>query len=214
MIFQSSWPQHRPYWSAFQQGLIPTAVIDTAVGRVLRAKFALGLFEHPYVDVDAAARVNGAPNGTQRTTIDGMDGTNQINAVQAGTGASMDAIQESAIQTSNFAAEYGQVGGGLLIAIAMALPAGATRNHGMPDSGSGDVRMATSCEARPFPAIDRAEHGLSLRARRCTLLRAGSSRQRRRAASAPRWATRLNSCKPSCRLSRNCSRRFGSWDCR
>ena len=66
-----------------------------------------------------------------------------------------------------------------------ALPAGATRNHGMPDSGSGDVRMATSCEARPFPAIDRAEHGLSLRARRCTLLRAGSSRQRRRAASAP-----------------------------
>ena len=49
-------------------------------------------------------RVNGAPNGTQRTQIDGMDGTNQINSVQAGTGASVDAIQETAIQTSNFAA--------------------------------------------------------------------------------------------------------------
>jgi beta-glucosidase len=60
VIFQSSWPQHRPYLSAFQQGLIPTAVIDTAVGRVLRAKFALGLFEHPYVDADAAARANGS----------------------------------------------------------------------------------------------------------------------------------------------------------
>lgn len=64
VIFQSAWPQHRPYWSAFQQGLIPTSVIDAAVGRVLRAKFALGLFEHPYVDVDAAARVNGAPEHT------------------------------------------------------------------------------------------------------------------------------------------------------
>jgi len=58
-------------------------------------------------------RVNGAPNGTQRTIIDGADSTNQINTVQAGTGASMDAMQETAIQTSNYSAEFGQVGGGL-----------------------------------------------------------------------------------------------------
>jgi len=58
-------------------------------------------------------RVNGAPNGTQRTQIDGMDGTNQINSVQAGTGISVDAMQETAIQTSNFAPEFGSVGGGL-----------------------------------------------------------------------------------------------------
>jgi hypothetical protein len=58
-------------------------------------------------------RVNGAPNGTQRTQIDGMDGTNQINSVQAGTGVSIDAMQETAIQTSNFAPEFGSVGGGL-----------------------------------------------------------------------------------------------------
>jgi len=60
VIFQSSYPQYRPYWSAFQQGLIPTDVIDAAVWRVLRAKFELGLFEKPYVDVDAAARINGS----------------------------------------------------------------------------------------------------------------------------------------------------------
>jgi hypothetical protein len=47
-------------------------------------------------------RVNGAPNGTQRTQIDGMDSTNGINSVQAGTGISVDAMQETAIQTSNF----------------------------------------------------------------------------------------------------------------
>jgi len=51
-------------------------------------------------------RVNGAPNGTQRTIIDGADATNQINSVQAGTGASMDSMQETAIQTSNYSAEF------------------------------------------------------------------------------------------------------------
>src|SRR5947207_1446209 len=42
-----------------------------------------------------------------------MDSTNGINAVQAGTGISVDAMQETAIQTSNFVPEFGAVGGGL-----------------------------------------------------------------------------------------------------
>jgi hypothetical protein len=72
-------------------------------------------------------RVNGAPNGTQRTQIDGMDGTNQINAVQAGVGASVDTIQETAVQTSNFAAEFGSVGGGL---INLTMRSGTNQFHG------------------------------------------------------------------------------------
>jgi beta-glucosidase len=36
------------------------AAIDAAVRRLLRAKFTLGLFENPYVDVDAAERISGA----------------------------------------------------------------------------------------------------------------------------------------------------------
>jgi hypothetical protein len=72
-------------------------------------------------------RVNGAPNGTGRTQIDGMDGTNQINAVQAGTGASVDAIQETTIQTSNFAPEFGSVGGGLFN---ITMRSGTNRLHG------------------------------------------------------------------------------------
>jgi hypothetical protein len=72
-------------------------------------------------------RVNGAPNGTGRTQIDGMDGTNQINAVQAGTGASVDAIQESAIQTSNYAPEFGSVGGGLFN---LTMRSGTNQYHG------------------------------------------------------------------------------------
>jgi beta-glucosidase len=60
VVFQSSWPQHRPYLDAFERGLIPDSVIDTAVARVLRAKFELGLFEHPYVDADSAKLINGS----------------------------------------------------------------------------------------------------------------------------------------------------------
>ncbi len=59
VIFQSSYPQHRPYLDAFRRGILPDSVIDSAVARVLRAKFELGLFEHPYVDPDSAAYWNG-----------------------------------------------------------------------------------------------------------------------------------------------------------
>lgn len=59
VIFQSSYAQHRPYLAAFTQGLIPANVIDDAVWRVLRAKFELGLFEHPYVDAPSAGTING-----------------------------------------------------------------------------------------------------------------------------------------------------------
>ncbi len=55
VVFQSAYGQQRPYLDAFQRGLIPVSVIDAAVARVLRVKFALGLFEHPYVDLDRAA---------------------------------------------------------------------------------------------------------------------------------------------------------------
>jgi beta-glucosidase len=60
VVFQSSYPQYRPYWSAVRDGLVPPAVIDSAVARVLRVKFALGLFDHPYVDPDSAATWNGS----------------------------------------------------------------------------------------------------------------------------------------------------------
>lgn len=59
VIFQSSYPQHRPYWEAVRTGLVPDSVLDATVSRVLRVKFALGLFERPYVDAEQAARWNG-----------------------------------------------------------------------------------------------------------------------------------------------------------
>ena len=114
----------------------------------------------PGTGFTSGARVNGAPNGTQRTTIDGMDGTNQINAVQAGTGTSVDAIQETAIQTSNFAAEFGQVGGGLFN---ITMRSGTNQYHG----GGYDYLMNEAFNAAtPFvnklPKIRRNDYGYSL----------------------------------------------------
>jgi beta-glucosidase len=61
VVFQSGWAEHRPYLEAVRRGLIPRATIDSAVSRVLRAKFRLGLFEHPYVDPDSAAYWSSRP---------------------------------------------------------------------------------------------------------------------------------------------------------
>lgn len=60
IIFQSGWPQHAPYLDAVRT-MIPAAVTDSAVARVLRAKAAIGLFTDPYGNPDSAAWWNGHP---------------------------------------------------------------------------------------------------------------------------------------------------------
>ncbi|MBP3965408.1 glycoside hydrolase family 3 N-terminal domain-containing protein [Paenibacillus lignilyticus] len=47
--------------SALRSGLVEEADLDVAVGRILKAKFELGLFDRAYVDPAAAARVIGCP---------------------------------------------------------------------------------------------------------------------------------------------------------
>jgi beta-glucosidase len=61
VIFQSSNAQYAQFSPAAARGMIDSAAIDRAVGRVLKLKFELGLFEHPYVDPEAAARTAGTP---------------------------------------------------------------------------------------------------------------------------------------------------------
>src|SRR5579884_2041377 len=105
-------------------------------------------------------RVNGAPNGTQRTQIDGMDGTNQINSVQAGTGASVDAIQETAIQTSNFSPEFGSVGGGLFN---ITMRSGTNQYHGAGyDYLSNDAFNASTPFINTKQRIRRNDYGFNV----------------------------------------------------
>jgi hypothetical protein len=62
---------------------------------------------------DNILRVNGLPSNSEAIRIEGQDATNGIWRQSASmTESGTDAIQEVSIQTSNFAAEYGQAAGG------------------------------------------------------------------------------------------------------
>jgi Carboxypeptidase regulatory-like domain/TonB dependent receptor len=62
---------------------------------------------------DNTLRVNGLPSSSQAIRIEGQDATNGITRqFSQATQAGLDAIQEVAVQTSNYAAEFGQAGGG------------------------------------------------------------------------------------------------------
>ncbi|MCL7959357.1 MAG: glycoside hydrolase family 3 C-terminal domain-containing protein [marine benthic group bacterium] len=56
VVFQVTYPQHRPYLQAVEDELVSEEVIDASVSRVLKAKFDLGLFENPLVEPQEAAR--------------------------------------------------------------------------------------------------------------------------------------------------------------
>ncbi|MDD4604503.1 MAG: glycoside hydrolase family 3 C-terminal domain-containing protein [Bacteroidales bacterium] len=50
VIFQTAYTHYPLFYEAFKKGMIRKEAIDSAVRRVLRAKFELGLFDHPYTD--------------------------------------------------------------------------------------------------------------------------------------------------------------------
>ena len=78
---------------------------------------------------DNAMVVNGLPSNSEAIRIEGQEATGNIwkSIQQLSQGASVDAIQEVNVQTSNFAAEYGQVGGG---AINYTMKSGTNQFHG------------------------------------------------------------------------------------
>jgi beta-glucosidase len=51
---------HTLLWQV-KAGIVPESDLDRAVSKVLAAKFRLGLFEHPYVDPEAAERIVNSP---------------------------------------------------------------------------------------------------------------------------------------------------------
>jgi hypothetical protein len=89
---------------------------------------SLELIPGTFYNGNNQVRINGAPNNTQGFRIEGMDATNSNNPnITGGTAPNVDAIQEMAIQTSNYAAEYGQVGGGLFN---VTMKSGTNQFHG------------------------------------------------------------------------------------
>src|SRR5215471_3915948 len=77
---------------------------------------------------NSLVRLNGTPANTQSFRIEGQDASNTgTPGVPAQSQPGVDAIQEVAIQTSNFAAEYGQVGGGVFN---VTMKSGTNQIHG------------------------------------------------------------------------------------
>lgn len=58
VIFQTTYEEHEPFLEACRKGLITEEALNRAVRQVLKAKFRLGLFEHPYMDESEADRWN------------------------------------------------------------------------------------------------------------------------------------------------------------
>ncbi|MEP6961123.1 MAG: TonB-dependent receptor, partial [Acidobacteriota bacterium] len=109
---------------------LPVLAIGAAAGSsgIRNPQSVAALLPGTFVQPNATMRVNGAPSNTASYRIEGMDATNgQVPATQAQVQPSMDAIQEVTIQTSNFSAEYGQVGGGFFN---YAMKSGTNQYHG------------------------------------------------------------------------------------
>ena len=72
--------------------------------------------------------VNGAPNNSAAYRLEGLDNTNHTVAFAVQENQpSADAVQEMAVQTSNYAAEFGAAGGGL---INIVMKSGTNQYHG------------------------------------------------------------------------------------
>src|SRR6202167_2561905 len=120
----------------------------SGLGKIRNPLAALQLLPGTDFASDNTLRVNGMPSSSQTINIEGQDASNgfwkqltQVN--QAGA----DAIQEVTIQTSNFAAEYGQAGGGYFN---FTMKSGTNQYH-----GSGYNYMKNEALNAGLPYTDR-----------------------------------------------------------
>jgi hypothetical protein len=83
------------------------------LGNIRNPLSSVNLLPGTNFTTDNVLRINGMPSSSQSINVEGQNANNGfMGQLTQMTQASTDAIQELAIQTSNFAAEYGQAGGG------------------------------------------------------------------------------------------------------
>src|SRR5689334_12186587 len=111
-----------------------------------------------YFSPNLNIRVNGAPSNTESVRIEGQDSTNGVvTFAQAETQPSVDAIQELAVQTSNYAAEYGQAGAGVFNYV---MRSGTNQFHGsLYDYNSNEAYNAGQAYTHTRPKLRRNDYG-------------------------------------------------------
>ena len=110
---------------------------------------------------DVTVRVNGAPNNTHSLRVEGQDSTNAtMVAFGSQNQPSVDSIQEFAVQTSNYAAEFGQAGGGVFIAT---MKSGTNQFHGSGyDYFVNEALNASVAFLNTKPRARRNDYGVTL----------------------------------------------------
>jgi hypothetical protein len=108
-----------------------------------------------------SVRLNGTPANSQTMRVEGQDATNGFaNWASAQTQPSVDAIQEFAIQTSNYAAEFGQAGGGVFN---ITMRSGTNQFHGSAyDYWVNEALNASTPFSNVKPLARRHNYGFTL----------------------------------------------------
>ena len=110
---------------------------------------------------DVTVRINGTPQNTQALRIEGQESSNAtMMAFGSQNQPSVDSIQEFSIQTSNYAAEFGQAGGGVFIAT---MKSGTNQLHGTGyDYFVNEALNASTPFTNVKPRARRNDYGFTL----------------------------------------------------
>jgi len=110
---------------------------------------------------DVTVHINGTPQNTESLRIEGQESTNAtMMAFGSQNQPSVDSIQEFSVQTSNYAAEFGQAGGAVFIAT---MKSGTNQFHGTGyDYFVNEALNAASPFTNVKPRARRNDYGFTL----------------------------------------------------
>ncbi len=107
---------------------LPVLSIGATTAGLRNVYSSIQLIPGATYNADQTVRINGMVGNSQSMLIEGQDASNRIYSQNQSTiQPSVDSVQEVAIQTSNFAAEFGQAGGGVFN---LTMKSGTNQYHG------------------------------------------------------------------------------------
>jgi hypothetical protein len=121
-------PDHRSPTSGIELPVLGIGAANVGATGIRSAFAVTQLMPGAYWNPDNSIRVNGLEGNSSALRVEGQDATNTVTlALISQNEPSVEAVQEFAIQTSNYAAEFGQAGGGLFN---VTIKSGTNQFHG------------------------------------------------------------------------------------